>query len=105
MNIFVLLCQILVKSPVFIDSIIFTFISNNSSFFVILALGNKNSNLFKMGIFGVCSRIGCGGGGGGGHKVSLPKICHTYPTIMKPDTVIPYLKKIQKIYESRDTAL
>ena len=33
----------------------------------------------------------------------LPKICHTYPTVIKLGTVIPYLKKIQKIYESRDT--
>ena len=31
------------------------------------------------------------------------KICHTYPTTMKRGTVIPYPKKIQKIYESRDT--
>ena len=31
------------------------------------------------------------------------KICHTYPTTMKLGTVIPYPKKIQKIYESRDT--
>ena len=28
---------------------------------------------------------------------------HTYLTIMKFGTVIPYLKKIQKKYESRDT--
>ena len=35
----------------------------------------------------------------------LPKICHTYPTMMKLGTVIPYLRKIQKIYESRDTPL
>ena len=41
----------------------------------------------------------------GGQKGPLPKICHTYPTMMKPDTVIPYLKKIQKIYKSRDTSL
>ena len=33
----------------------------------------------------------------------LPKISHTYPTMMKLGTVIPHLKKIQKIYESRDT--
>ena len=33
------------------------------------------------------------------------KICHTYPTTMKLGTVIPYPKKIQKIYESRDTPL
>ena len=44
-------------------------------------------------------------GGGGGQKDPLPKICHTYPTIMKLGTVIPYLKKIQKLYESRDTLL
>ena len=31
------------------------------------------------------------------------KICHTYPTMMKLGTVIPYLKKFQKLYESRDT--
>ena len=43
---------------------------------------------------------------GGGTKASLfPKICHTYLTMMKPGTVIPYLKKIQKIYESRDIPL
>ena len=29
----------------------------------------------------------------------LPKICHTYPTMMKLGAVIPYLKKIQKIYK------
>ena len=33
------------------------------------------------------------------------KICHTYPTMMKLSTVIPYLMKIQKIYKSRDTPL
>ena len=38
-------------------------------------------------------------------KAPLPKICHTYPTMMKLGTVIPYLKKIQKIYESCDTPL
>ena len=34
--------------------------------------------------------------GGWTKKASLPKICHTYPTMMKLGTVIPYLKKIQK---------
>ena len=33
----------------------------------------------------------------------LPKTCLTYPALMKFGTVIPYLKKIQKMYESRDT--
>ena len=38
-----------------------------------------------------------------GKRGPLPKICHTYPTMMKLGTVIPYLKNIQKIYESHDT--
>ena len=43
------------------------------------------------------------GGGRGQKKPSppLPKIFHTYPAVIKPGTVIPYLRKIQKIYESR----
>ena len=45
-----------------------------------------------MGIFGTA-------------KATLPKIYHTYPTMMKLDTVIPHLKKIQKIYEYRDSTL
>ena len=32
----------------------------------------------------------------------LSKICHTYSKMIKLDTVIGYLKKIQKIYESRN---
>ena len=42
---------------------------------------------------------------GGSKKASLPKICHTYPTMMKLDTVIPYLKRSKNIYESRHTPL
>ena len=30
-----------------------------------------------------------GGGGGGGKKATLPKICHSYPTMMKLGTFIP----------------
>ena len=53
-----------------------------------------------MGMFGAAH------GWGGGQKGSpLPKICCTYPTMMKIGTAIPYPKKIQKIYESRDTPL
>ena len=44
--------------------------------------------LFRMGLFGAAH------GWGEGKKVSLLKICHTYPTMMKLGTVIPYLKKI-----------
>ena len=38
----------------------------------------------------------------GGAQKGLPsqKTCHRYPTIIKLGTVIPYLKKIQKIDES-----
>ena len=35
----------------------------------------------------------------------LSKICYTYPAMMKLGTVIPYLKKIQKLYESREGPL
>ena len=56
--------------------------------------------LFRMGFSGAAY-----GWGKGGRKAHLPKICHTYPTMMKLGTVTPYLKKIQKIYEPRDTFL
>ena len=46
-----------------------------------------------------------GWGGGGQKGPPLPKICHTYPTLMKLGTVIPYPKEIQKIYESLDARL
>ena len=46
-----------------------------------------------------------GWGGGGKKGPPIPKICHTYPTMKKLGTVIPYLKEIQKLYESHDTPL
>ena len=49
-----------------------------------------------MGIFGTAHEWGT-------KNAHLPKICDTYPTIIKLGTVIPYLEKIQKVYESRDT--
>ena len=48
-----------------------------------------------MGLFGATHGLGWGG-----RKAPVPKICHTYPTMMKLGTVITYLKKIQKIYKS-----
>ena len=54
-------------------------------------------NPIQDGHFRECSGVGRA------KKAPLPKICHRYPTMMKLGTVIPYLKKIQKIYESRDT--
>ena len=55
-------------------------------------------SLFKMGIFGAAH-----GWGGSEKGPSIPKICQTYPTMMKLGTVIPYLKKIQNIHDSRNT--
>ena len=43
-----------------------------------------------MGLFGTAD------GWGGEQKGPLPKFCHTYPTKMKLDTVILYLKKTLK---------
>ena len=43
-------------------------------------------------------------GGGGGGLVGGQK-GHTYPTMIKLGTVIPHLRKIQKMHESRDTSL
>ena len=42
---------------------------------------------------------------GRGAKRTPPLKSVTHPTMMKLGTVIPYPKKIQKIYESRDTPL
>ena len=51
-----------------------------------------------MGLFGTAH-----GWGGGKKPPPSLKSCHTYPTMIKLCTVIPYLKKIQKICESCDT--
>ena len=93
---------------VFISSCYFMFLF----FSVTLILQKSHSKLSKNkpeiipyinpiqdGLFRGYSRMG------EAKKVPLPKICHTYPTMMKLGTVIPYPKKIQKIYESRDTPL
>ena len=53
--------------------------------------------LFRMGFFGADHGLGEEKG------PPLPKICHTYTAMMKLVTVISYIKKIQKIFESRDT--
>ena len=59
-------------------------------------------NPIQDGLFRDCSRLGGSQKGGG---AGLPKICHTYPTMMKLGSNIPYPKKIQSTYESRDTPL
>ena len=64
----------------------------------------SNFNPIQDALFRGCSLIG-EGEGGTKRPPPLPKICHTYPTMMELGTVTPYLKKIQKLYESRDTPL
>ena len=56
--------------------------------------------LFRMGFFGAAH-----GWGGGAAKRAPSLKSVTLPAVMKLGTVIPYPKKIQKIYESRDTPL
>ena len=52
----------------------------------------ENLNPIQDGPFWGCSQMG----DGGAKRRFLPKICQTYPTIMKLGTIVPYLKKIQK---------
>ena len=41
--------------------------------------------------------VGWGGrGAAGGFLGPQPKICYTYPAMMKPGTLIPHLKKYKK---------
>ena len=54
-----------------------------------------------MGLFGATH----GRGGEGQKAPGLHKICHTYPTMMKLSTVIPFLMKVEKICESFGTPL
>ena len=53
----------------------------------------KILTLFRMGLFGANPPP----------SPPLREICHTYAALMKLGTVIPYLKKIHKMYESRET--
>ena len=58
---------------------------------------NKYLTLFRMGLFKAEGPFLCEGGGGvGAESLPFPKICKTYPKMMKLGTVTPYLKKIQK---------
>ena len=70
---------------------------------LLMSVSERTLTLFRMGIFGAAHGWGWGVGGGGKKCPPLPEICHTYPAMMKLGTVIPYLKKIQKLYDSRDT--
>ena len=62
-------------------------------------------NLFLTKLYSVWAFSGLVTDEGAPKEATLHKICHTYPTMMKLGTVIPYLKKMQEIYESRDAPL
>ena len=66
---------------------------------------NQNVNVEKMVVFAKTFDYYHHKFNFGALKSPLPKIWLTYPTMMTLGTVIPYLKKIQKIYKSRDTPL
>ena len=57
-------------------------------------------NRIQDGLFRGCSRMG-----EGAFWPHLHKIRHTNPAMMKLGTVIPYLRKFQKMHKSRDTPL
>ena len=64
---------------------------------------NSLTNIFsvnhiQVGSFRCCSRISV-------QKCPLPKICHTYPKMIKLSTVKLYLTIIQNLYKSRDTPI
>ena len=59
---------------------------------------NLTFNPIQNGLFRGCSRMG----EATKSPSSLKSVTHI--TMMTLGTVIPYLKKIQKIYESRDTS-
>ena len=80
-------------------------VADNSVLFQFCADGNEKSksaaiNPIQDGLFWGCSRMGAGP-----FLPSIPKIRHTYPTMMKLGTVILYQRKIQKMYKSRDIFL
>ena len=76
--------------------LVFVFLSPRHCKLCTQVQNNSKEVLFKPiqdGTFRGCSRMKRT------KKTSpLSKICHTYPTMVKLGTVIPYVKKIQKIY-------
>ena len=61
--------------------------------------------LFMMDLAGHGREVFLRGRSGGEKMPPLLKISYTYTTMMIPSTVIPYLKKIQKMYKSNKAPL
>ena len=68
------------------------FFSQQTFFSITIESKQSSFNPIQDGLFRGCSQMG-------GQKG------HTYYTMMKLGTVIPYLKKTQKLYESRDALI
>ena len=60
---------------------------------VTMILVEISINPIQDGCFGGCSWMG------GAKRLPLPKICHTYPTMMKLGTVIPYVTHLSAFFE------
>ena len=86
----------LLKKKIFFCTVINHIASIKSSF--MSEVGSLYLNPIQDGPFRGYSRMG-------GKKDPHPKICQTYSIMIKLGTVIPYLKKTQKICEPRDTPI
>ena len=67
-------------------------------------LNNKPHCHFLLTVFRM-DLLGTAHGWGASKRPLVPKICHTYPTMMKLGTGILYLKKFKNIYKSSETPL
>ena len=65
--------------------------NKNNTAWLFLSIYHSILTLFRIDIFEAVHRWR-----GGAKTTTIPKICHTYPTIIKLGTVIPYLKKTKK---------
>ena len=88
----------LVSKSVFSLLKVLIFLRNQCTKWKMHFISKMKLNPIQDGPFRGCSRMGS-------QKGPLSKICHIYPTLMKIDTVISSLNKIQKIHKSLDTLL
>ena len=63
---------------------------------------HQDLTLFRMGL---SELLMVEGKGWWGKKIPPSKVCYTYSAMMKVGRVIPYLKKVQIMYESRNKYL